>query len=85
VQPVKILAVLDKKFHPHPPSPYHTYKIFILCSIKGGVLQKGFETNDVRYFSKNEIPELSEERITYTQIETLFYIKNQKDSETIFD
>src|SRR5699024_11669404 len=33
VKAVKLLGVLDKKCHPHPPSPYHVYKIFILCEI----------------------------------------------------
>lgn len=33
---VRLLAVMDKKFHQHPPEPYHTYKMFILCRITGG-------------------------------------------------
>jgi ADP-ribose pyrophosphatase YjhB (NUDIX family) len=32
--PVRLLAVLDKKFHQHPPSPWHTYKLFLLCRIR---------------------------------------------------
>ena len=31
VKPIRLLAVYDKKCHPHPPSPYHVYKMFILC------------------------------------------------------
>lgn len=85
VVPIRILAILDKKFHPHPPSPYHTYKIFILCSVVGGILQNGTETNDVGYFSLNKIPTLSEERITISQIETLFKMYEMNTIETVFD
>ena len=31
VDPVRLLAVLDKKCHNHPPDLFHIYKIFILC------------------------------------------------------
>ncbi|MGV3588737.1 MAG: NUDIX hydrolase, partial [Adhaeribacter sp.] len=72
VQPTKILAVLDKKCHPHPPSPYHTYKIFIQCEIIGGSLQQGSETLDVQYFDRLELPELSTERGTVSQVQLMF-------------
>jgi len=28
---VKLLALYDRNKHPHPPYPYHAYKIFIRC------------------------------------------------------
>src|SRR5690625_5682768 len=36
VKAVKLIGILDKKLHPHPASPYHTYKLFIQCEITGG-------------------------------------------------
>lgn len=39
---VRLLAVLDKKFHNHPPEPYHVYKMFILCKIVGGRQRKAW-------------------------------------------
>ncbi len=36
VKPVKLLAVMDKKCHSHPPSAAHVYKVFIRCEIIGG-------------------------------------------------
>ncbi|MGV3639438.1 MAG: NUDIX hydrolase, partial [Adhaeribacter sp.] len=68
VRPRRLLAVLDKKCHPHPPSPYHTYKIFILCEVLGGALQAGAETLDARFFGREELPQLSVERGTLSQI-----------------
>ena len=72
VKATKLLAVLDKKCHPHPPSPFHVYKIFIQCEIIGGQPINGIETTAVEFFSKNEIPPLSIARNTKTQIEMAF-------------
>ena len=85
VDPVKIFAVFDKKCHSHPPSPYHVYKIFFLCKIIGGKIQKGLETNNVQYFSKENLPELSLSRNTLLQIEKMFYLKGNPDLPTLFD
>ena len=41
VVPLRLLAVLDKKFHRHPPEPYHIYKMFIRCEITGGTAETG--------------------------------------------
>ena len=71
VEPVRVLAIMDKKCHPHPPSPFYSYKIFILCKIAGGNLQAGIETLDAKFFSENEIPELSEERLTSDQLKLI--------------
>lgn len=85
VKPVKLLAVLDKKCHPHPPSPYHTYKIFILCNRTGGQLRQGSETLDVQFFDRNNLPELSVERGTVSQIQLMFEFLDNPGKEAIFD
>ncbi|PIQ20543.1 MAG: ADP-ribose pyrophosphatase [Cytophagales bacterium CG18_big_fil_WC_8_21_14_2_50_42_9] len=85
VKPVKLLAVLDKKCHPHPPSPYHTYKIFIRCEITGGTLQRGSETLDVQYFGRDELPELSTERGTISQVQLMFTFLDNPTKEMVFD
>ncbi|MED3550244.1 NUDIX hydrolase [Cytobacillus praedii] len=80
VKPIKLLGVLDKKCHPHPPSPYHVYKLFIRCEIIGGQPTKGIETSEVGFFSENELPTLSIERNTKSQIEMIFRsLKNPED------
>jgi ADP-ribose pyrophosphatase YjhB (NUDIX family) len=85
VRALRLLAVLDKKCHPHPPSPYHTYKIFILCQAIGGALQQGSETLDVQYFGRGELPELSVERGTASQIQLMFEYLDNPQKETVFD
>jgi len=74
---VRLLAVMDKKFHNHPPEAYHIYKLFILCQIVGGEAGEGLETSDVSFFAEDELPELSLERNTVEQIHTMFqYLQN---------
>ena len=85
VVPVKLLAVLDKNKHPHPPDPYHFYKIFILCEITGGEATVGMETNNVQFFSENNLPQLSTSRITESQIHSLFEYLWNPEKETLFD
>lgn len=72
----RLLAVMDKRDHDHPPSPFYIYKIFIACTQTGGTLQAGSETLDAQFFSLDELPPLSEHRNTQSQIEeisTLFH------------
>lgn len=77
VKAIKLLAVTDNKRHPHPPSAYHIYKIFILCEIVGGQPTNGIETSGVKFFAENELPALSTARNTKSQIEMAFkYLKN---------
>lgn len=80
VKAVKLLAVTDMKCHPHPPSAFHIYKIFIQCEIIGGQPMKGVETSAVEFFAENKLPPLSIARNTQTQIELMFkHLYNSKE------
>lgn len=72
VTPIRILALLDKRKHAHPPDINHSYKIFVLCQWDSGELKAGMETNDAAFFSRDAIPETSMERIIPEQIATMF-------------
>jgi ADP-ribose pyrophosphatase YjhB (NUDIX family) len=82
---VRLLAVLDKKFHDHPPEPYHVYKMFILCTIVGGEAAEGVETSGVDFFAEDELPELSVERNTAEQLRTMFQFLNNPQKPVILD
>ena len=84
-RPKRILAVLDKNKHSHPPSPFHTYKIFIECEIIGGQQQTGMETTAVGFFKRNNLPELSVERNTSEQIEMMFGFLEDPTRPALFD
>jgi ADP-ribose pyrophosphatase YjhB (NUDIX family) len=85
VKAVKLLAVFDKKCHPHPPSPFHVYKMFIQCEIIGGQPMEGIETSAVGFFAENELPPLSIARNTKTQIEMAFKHLHNPQEPVYFD
>ncbi len=85
VQAKKMLAVFDKKFHPHPPEPYYVYKIFLLCECLGGKASAGTETSDVRFFSRSALPPLSEERNTSGQVKMMFAYLDDSGKEVYFE
>jgi len=69
---VRILAVFDKKKHPHPDDLYYAYKIFLECEADDFRGSSGMETLDVDFFSLENLPELSTPRNTREQIELMF-------------
>ena len=85
VKVLKLLAVLDTKCHPHPPSLYHVYKIFLQCEIIGGQPQEGIETNAVEFFAENELPSLSIAWNTESQIKLAFKHLHNPQEPIYFD
>jgi ADP-ribose pyrophosphatase YjhB (NUDIX family) len=81
----KIIALWDKKCHPHPPDPFHVYKIIFLCEIVGGELKPGFETSEAAYFQEDSIPELSANRTTRSQVRFLFDYLRDPGQQAVFD
>jgi ADP-ribose pyrophosphatase YjhB (NUDIX family) len=85
VKAIKLLGVLDKKCHPHPPSLFHVYKMFIQCEIIGGQPKEGIETSAVEFFAENELPSLSIARNTESQIELAFKHLHNPQEPVYFD
>ncbi|MDN5201802.1 NUDIX hydrolase [Fulvivirgaceae bacterium BMA10] len=85
VKAERVLAILDKKCHPHPPQPFYVYKIFILCEIIGGESTTGIETLDVDFFSLEDLPELSKDRNIQSQIELMFDFLHSPDKRVVID
>jgi ADP-ribose pyrophosphatase YjhB (NUDIX family) len=86
VKATRLLAVFDKKCHPHPAQPYYVYKFGLLCEVVGEVnLQKGFDILAVGWFPPDDLPPLSEDRILKSQIELLVKIATLPGSSTYFD
>src|ERR1700753_4190885 len=72
VVPRKLAAVFDRNKHPHPPEPTPAYKLYFLCDLLGGEATPSFETPEVGFFSRRQLPSLSAPRITAFQIELMF-------------
>jgi ADP-ribose pyrophosphatase YjhB (NUDIX family) len=89
VEATQLLAVFDKKCHLHPPQGFYVYKMVFLCkSLKINDLyefDKGFDVLDVGFFSVENLPPLSENRILASQIKMLFEHIESGTMEAIFD
>ncbi|MDN5284665.1 MAG: hydrolase [Mucilaginibacter sp.] len=85
VKPVKLLAVLDKRCHPHPPQLDYVYKIFIQCEIIGGTQTAAFDILDAAFFSRENIPQLSEDRVLPSQINLMFEYQLHPEKQAIID
>jgi len=81
----RLLAVYDKRMHPHPPQPFYIYKLIFLCKIESGELQHGFDMESAAFFAIDNLPELSEDRILKTQLEQLYKIVLENDKNVYFD
>ena len=72
VRPVRLLAAYDRDRHGHPPIAYHVYKLVFLCEILDEAPSSDVDTDEVRFFGENELPELSITRITRPQVSRFF-------------
>lgn len=81
---VKLLALEDRKRR-HPPSLNEVYKGAFLCELVGGEARTSAETTAVAWFSEDELPPLSEGRVTEEQIKRWFRHWRQPGLPTEFD
>lgn len=72
VVPIKLLGLLDRQKHPHPPMFWHVYKIFVQCKLVGGHSRTSMETDSIDFFARDHIPTLSTARVTGAQISRMF-------------
>lgn len=86
-QAIKLVAVYDRNHHRHghPPFAYHVYKLFFLCQLISGTPTISIETEEVGFFGKQEIPELSLTRVVPSQITRLFDHHTNPTLQTEFD
>jgi ADP-ribose pyrophosphatase YjhB (NUDIX family) len=85
VRATRLLAVYDRDKHGHPPLEYYVYKMFFECEIVGGAAANSVETEDVNFFTQENLPPLSLTRVVPTQIHRLFELHNQPTAATDFD
>lgn len=72
VTPIKLLGLLDREKHPHPPMFWHVYKVFVQCALTSGHPAASLETDAVGFFARDDIPQLSVARVTETQMARMF-------------
>lgn len=85
VKPVRLLAVQDRPRHNQPPIPEHTWKIFVHCeTVRQGVPDE-LETDAVGFFRLDDLPPLSEGRVTRAQLERMVQLCADPDAPADFD
>ena len=72
VKITKLVAAYDRDRHPHPPIPYHAYKLFFLGELTGGAPTTSNETDAVDFFAEDRLPPLSLTRTLPEQIALMF-------------
>jgi ADP-ribose pyrophosphatase YjhB (NUDIX family) len=85
VRPVRLLAAYDRDRHGHPPITYHVYKLVFLCEILDQTPSPDVDTDEVRFFGEDELPELSITRVTRPQVSRFFAQHRDPDQPTDFD
>ena len=81
----KLVALYDRDRHEHPPMLFHAYKAFFLCELMGGSAAASVETSEVGFFGRDNLPDLSIERITTRQIDRLFAHHANPELPTEYD
>jgi len=72
VKATRLVALLDRNRHPHPPFGYHLWKAFFLCELHGGEARESIETSAVGFFAEDALPPLSQGRISVGQVKNMF-------------
>lgn len=84
--PGRLLAVLDKKMHAHPPALDYTYKLFIEClPVADGPLKTSHDILGAGFFAADELPDLSVERVTGEQIRLMFEYRGHPEKAPALD
>jgi ADP-ribose pyrophosphatase YjhB (NUDIX family) len=72
VEAEKLLALLDKSRHGHPPSIDYTYKVLIHCRLLGGEPRTSHEISAVGFFARGALPDLDLDRTTPGQVDLAY-------------
>ena len=81
----KVLAVLDKSRHEHPPSIDYTYKVLMGCQLESGEAVTSHEIDDVAFFARAARPALDLDRTTPGQVELAWAHLADPSRPTDFD
>jgi ADP-ribose pyrophosphatase YjhB (NUDIX family) len=83
---VKLAAVHDYQRSNRPSRWLDSiYKLFFICEITGGSARASDETSEVAFFSRHELPPLSQGRATAAQIDRMFQHREHPGLPADFD
>jgi ADP-ribose pyrophosphatase YjhB (NUDIX family) len=67
----KVAAVFDHRKHGYKAHLYHFYKIYLVCSLVGGVPATSLETSEIAFFSKTDLADLQLDPGRITRVHAL--------------
>jgi ADP-ribose pyrophosphatase YjhB (NUDIX family) len=85
VRATKLVALLDKSRHEHPPSVDYTYKVLVGCRFEGGAPVTSHEIDDVSFFARDARLELDLDRTTPGQVALAWAHHDEPGRATDFD
>lgn len=85
VEIIKVLGVYDANRKSGGLELFHAVKIVYLCKIIDGEATPSFETPEVKFFSINELPQLSENRTNIKHIDHIIAHLKDPNRPTDFD
>lgn len=85
VEPVRILAIMDRNIHNFPRIPMSIYKIFVEANLIDGSFKENIETETAAFFPLNDLPILDEKKTTQKQVELCFKLRNNFNTAPYFD
>ena len=84
-KPLKLAAVYDYQTRNRPGHVDSIYKLLFICEIVGGVATPSDETSEVAFFTREDLPPLSQGRTTAAQIHRMFEHYQHPELATEFD
>ena len=84
-QVIKLLALYDRNRHLHTPYPFSVYMVCFQCELTRSSPMTSGETDAVAFFSRDQLPELSLDRVSPQQIERYFQFNCHPDWPSDFD
>ena len=80
-----VIAVQRREKHNKPQYAYGVVKIFYLCSDLGGEFCENSETTEAKFFAREDLPRLTEEKCNKEQVLMCFKANSDKNWVTLFD
>ena len=85
VRPERLAALVDLDKHNLKLHPFKVIKAFVVCTPIEGEFEKNIETVDSRYFDRDQLPELTQDKNTKDQVLMCFAAHEADHWETVFD
>lgn len=81
----KLIGLVDKTKGGYPPQFPYAYKAFFLCELLSGTPTPSPETSDIAFFSRDQLPPLSQDRISEKHLNLCFDYFDNPNKEAYFD